>query len=98
MSRAATPGEGLGAAHLASLSRATTDSDPDLAPDHDPDHDPDHGQDRRRSGRDWLVDSALFVLALLFGLLLVDQESSGPRSDALLAADLVFGSMGCLAL
>jgi signal transduction histidine kinase len=44
------------------------------------------------------VDSALFVLVVFFGLLLVGQESSGPPSDALLTADLVFGSLACLAL
>lgn len=51
-----------------------------------------------RSRRDWLVDSALFALAVGSGVLLFDEASSRPAPDGLLAADLVFGSLACLAL
>jgi signal transduction histidine kinase len=50
-----------------------------------------------RSRRDWLADLAVFLFAVSFGLVLVDQSPGAP-SDALLAADVVFGSIACLAL
>jgi signal transduction histidine kinase len=49
------------------------------------------------SRRDRLVDLGMFVLAVSLGLVLVDQ-SSVSRSDTLLAADLLVGSVACLAL
>ncbi|SOD97390.1 Signal transduction histidine kinase [Blastococcus haudaquaticus] len=54
----------------------------------------------RRSVRDWLVDGVLFVVAVLFGLLVVAEAWSrpDPPTDGLLFLDLVVGSLGCVAL
>ncbi|RBY84807.1 sensor histidine kinase [Blastococcus sp. TF02A-26] len=54
----------------------------------------------RRSVRDWVVDVAVFVLAVGCGLLLVAGATAGPQppQDGVLFADLVLGSAGCLAL
>lgn len=78
----------------AGVPRADRDADPDRAPDSDPSGRRNHS----RSRRDWLVDSAIFSLAIIVGLLLVDEASSRPRSSAMLSADLVFGSIACVAL
>lgn len=55
----------------------------------------------RRSIRDWFVDIALFVLALLFGLVMVSfrvETNDVPDSELLFAADQLTGVLGCLAL
>jgi signal transduction histidine kinase len=94
MSTSAAKVDALGTAHLSGPPTASIEADPELAPDRDP----HRSQDRKRSRRDWLVDSALYVLAVCFGAVLVDQQTSVLASDALLAADLVLGSIACLAL
>ena len=54
-------------------------------------------QGGKRSRRDWLVDTAFFLLAVFFGLVLVG-EAPESTSEALLAADFAVGSIACLAL
>ena len=54
-------------------------------------------QGGKRSRRDWLVDTAFFLVAVLFGLVLVG-EAPESTSEALLAADFAVGSIACLAL
>ena len=50
----------------------------------------------RRSRRDWIVDSAFFAIALLVGTFLyANVEETEHLSDALLAADLAGGLIGC---
>ena len=60
------------------------------------------GVDRRsrRTLRDWIVDVLIFVLSLSLGILLLfGQESTGhPTPRWLLVADVVFGTVACLAL
>jgi signal transduction histidine kinase len=58
----------------------------------DPDRDP-----RRRSTRDWIVDVACFVIAIVGGFL-VFAESMDRMSDDLQFFDLVGGLLACLAL
>ena len=54
----------------------------------------------RRTLRDWIVDVLIFVLSLSLGILLLfGQESTGhPTPRWLLVADVVFGTVACLAL
>ncbi|MEU4604124.1 histidine kinase [Kribbella sp. NPDC023972] len=52
----------------------------------------------RRSARDWIVDSLVFVVAVFSGFLLYDQGSKDPISPDLLAFDFYFGMALCLAL
>ena len=54
----------------------------------------------RRSVRDWVVDVSVFVLALVFGAVAVGIALSDPvpPPDPLVAADVVLGALGCLAL
>lgn len=58
----------------------------------DPDRDP-----RRRSTRDWLVDVACFVIAVVGGFL-VFAESADRMSDTLQFYDLVGGALASLVL
>ncbi|MDT0277061.1 sensor histidine kinase [Blastococcus goldschmidtiae] len=62
----------------------------------------DDGERRpvRRSVRDWLVDVAVFLVAVGLGLLLLFESSARPQppSDGVLVADLVLGLIGCLLL
>jgi signal transduction histidine kinase len=57
------------------------------------------GRPRRRP-RDWLVDSLLFLAAVIFALLVVGGrvESSRPPPGWLLSADVVAGAIGCAGL
>ena len=53
----------------------------------------------RRSRRDWIVDSAFFVIALLLGALVFGNvEETENLPDALVVADLVGGLIGCCLL
>jgi signal transduction histidine kinase len=55
----------------------------------------------RRSVRDWCVDIGLFVLAALFGLVLVSarvESRTVPDDEMLFALDQVVGALGCCAL
>jgi len=53
---------------------------------------------RRRSTRDWIVDSIVFVCAVLFGLYTYSEGEHDPIDKALLALDLVSGMALCLTL
>jgi signal transduction histidine kinase len=53
---------------------------------------------RRRSTRDWAVDSLVFVIAVFFGLVLYEDGSDDPISPGLLAFDFAFGMALCLTL
>ncbi len=54
----------------------------------------------RRSARDWAVDVGLFVVALVFGAVVVGHAVSQPLPppDLLVFFDLVAGLLGCIAL
>jgi signal transduction histidine kinase len=54
----------------------------------------------RRRPRDWVVDSLLFLAAVVFALLVVGGwlESATPPSDWLFTLDVVAGALGCAAL
>ena len=55
----------------------------------------------RRRPRDWVVDTLVFLLAVLFGLLAIGGrlEASPPvEQDWLFWADVVAGAIGCLGL
>lgn len=52
----------------------------------------------RRSARDWIVDSLVFVVAVFSGFLLYDDGKSDPISPDLLAIDFYAGMALCLAL
>ncbi|MEU4194495.1 histidine kinase [Kribbella sp. NPDC026611] len=52
----------------------------------------------RRSRRDWVVDSVVFVVAILSGLLLYSDGEKDPISPSLLAVDFYAGTALCLAL
>ncbi|GGV29857.1 two-component sensor histidine kinase [Streptomyces griseoflavus] len=57
------------------------------------------GRRPRRTARDWIVDFACFLLAVLVGLLGAETLSDSPRlSPALVAADHVIGALSCGAL
>jgi signal transduction histidine kinase len=53
---------------------------------------------RRRSTRDWIVDSIVFVCAVLFGLYTYSEGEHDPVNTALLALDLYSGLALCLLL
>jgi signal transduction histidine kinase len=54
---------------------------------------------RRRSRRDWVVDVAMFVLAVLFGLFTATQRLAAPVQPSwLFEVDQVVGALGCAAL
>ncbi|WP_433161578.1 sensor histidine kinase [Kribbella sp. CA-247076] len=52
----------------------------------------------RRSRRDWIVDSLVFVVAVFVGILLFEDGSRDPVSPQLLAFDFAFGMILCLTL
>jgi len=53
----------------------------------------------RRSRRDWIVDTSMFVLAVLFGLFEVNQRATSPVEPPwLFELDQVVGAAGCAAL
>jgi len=55
----------------------------------------------RRGARDWVVDALLFVVAVLYGLLVIGgrlEASPQPGFDWLFTADLVAGALGCAGL
>ena len=58
----------------------------------DPDRDP-----RRRTTRDWIVDLACFLVAVVGGFL-VFAEAADRMSDELQFYDLIGGALACLAL
>lgn len=74
-------------------SRSGGRQDPDLAPDGQPSR-----RGSRRSRRDWLVDIACFFAALAFGVYLVAEQRPPGTSDLMLAADITFGLLACVAL
>jgi signal transduction histidine kinase len=54
---------------------------------------------RRRSRRDWIVDTAIFALAVLFGLLTASQRiGTAVEPSWLFEVDQVVGALGCAAL
>ncbi|TDU91360.1 signal transduction histidine kinase [Kribbella voronezhensis] len=53
---------------------------------------------RRRSRRDWVVDSLLFLAAVFGSLLLYDAGDRDPVSSGLLALDFISGMVLCFAL
>ncbi|GAB4054415.1 sensor histidine kinase [Catellatospora paridis] len=54
---------------------------------------------QRRTARDWAVDVACFVFAVLIGLTVYDTEAAGrPVPELIQLADLAAGAMLCLAL
>jgi signal transduction histidine kinase len=54
----------------------------------------------RRRPRDWVVDTLLFLAAVIFGLLVIGGrlESSTPPPSWLFTADVVAGALGCAGL
>jgi len=52
----------------------------------------------RRSPRDWIVDSLVFVVAVFSGFILYDDGRKDPVSPDLLAFDFYFGMALCLTL
>jgi signal transduction histidine kinase len=55
----------------------------------------------RRRPRDWVVDTLLFLAAVLYGLLVIGgrlDATPQPEIDWLFTADLVAGALGCLGL
>jgi signal transduction histidine kinase len=52
----------------------------------------------RRSAREWVVDSLVFVVAVVSGLVLYDQGTKDNASGFVLAADFYFGMALCLTL
>jgi signal transduction histidine kinase len=77
-------------------------ADPDAAPERSPDTTSGTGGRRRvrRSVRDWAVDVAVFLFAIAFGMVVVGITLSepDPPPDALIAADVLAGTIGCLLL
>ena len=54
---------------------------------------------RRRTRRDWVVDTAIFALAVLFGLFTASQRIATPAAPPwLFEVDQVVGALGCAAL
>ncbi len=53
---------------------------------------------RRRSARDWAVDSAVFLFALLFGLTVFEDSAKPGSREFLVLLDLVSGLALCLAI
>ncbi|GAB2596323.1 histidine kinase [Kribbella endophytica] len=58
----------------------------------------DQSLSRKRSARDWVVDSVAFLLAILVGLILYDENSADRIPEWLFAADFVSGIALCLLL
>ena len=59
----------------------------------------EHTRDGRRSRRDWIVDTAIFALAVLFGLFAASQRIGTPLQPPwLFEVDQVAGALGCAAL
>jgi hypothetical protein len=59
------------------------------------------GRRPRRRRRDWVVDSLVFVVAVVCGLLIIGgrMESPTPGTPAwLFTADVVAGAVGCAGL
>jgi hypothetical protein len=59
------------------------------------------GRRPRRRRRDWVVDSLVFMVAVVFGLLVIGGrlESPTPGTPAwLFTADVVAGAAGCAGL
>lgn len=57
------------------------------------------GNGRRRGRRDWIVDIAIFALAVLFGLYAASQRLAAPVQPAwLFEVDQIVGALGCAAL
>ena len=53
----------------------------------------------RRSPRDWLADTGLFLFAVLFGLLIAGERLAAPPDPPwLFDVDQITGAIGCLAL
>ncbi|WP_206330474.1 sensor histidine kinase [Modestobacter sp. KNN46-3] len=101
MSVATGPGSAPGVEHP-SLVPAQLLGDPGAVPERSPDTTSGTGRRRRvrRSVRDWAVDVAAFLFAIAFGMVVVGITLSepGPHPDALIAADVLAGSIGCLLL
>src|SRR5882757_5808558 len=53
---------------------------------------------RRRSRRDWVVDTLIFIVALLGSVFLYDAGDHDPISSGLLALDFVSGILLCFTL
>jgi hypothetical protein len=52
----------------------------------------------RRSRRDWVVDTLLFLVAVAFGLLTIGGQLEQPTPSVpawLLFADVIAGALGC---
>jgi signal transduction histidine kinase len=61
--------------------------------------DPDAEGRPRRTTRDWIIDIAAFLLAIMGGgALYLMEASTGGESGAFLFWDLLFGSLACLAV
>src|SRR5688500_3075343 len=57
------------------------------------------GNGVRRSRRDWIVDTTIFALAVLFGLFTAAQRAGSPvLPEWLFELDQVVGALGCAAL
>ncbi|TWF77144.1 signal transduction histidine kinase [Pseudonocardia hierapolitana] len=57
------------------------------------------GNGARRSRRDWIVDTTIFALAVLFGLFTAAQRAGSPvLPEWLFELDQVVGALGCAAL
>ena len=55
----------------------------------------------RRSRRDWVVDTLLFLVAVVFGLLVIGgqlEASAPPVPTWLLTADVIAGALSCAGL
>ena len=55
----------------------------------------------RRRPRDWVVDTLLFLVAVIFGVLVVGGQLESPtpvEPGWLFTADMVAGAVGCLGL
>jgi signal transduction histidine kinase len=58
----------------------------------------DQSLSRKRSARDWIVDSVAFVIALLSGVILYDANSADQIPEWMFLADFVSGIALCLLL
>jgi signal transduction histidine kinase len=56
------------------------------------------GSTRRRSRRDWVVDTFIFLFAVIFGLWTYADSQNDPVGSGLLAADFFSGMLLCLTL
>ncbi|MFJ8078198.1 sensor histidine kinase [Streptomyces sp. NPDC096176] len=65
----------------------------------DPDRPGDRGSSRpRRTVRDWIVDTVLFVAAALIGLVAADASAKAGNSEIVIVADQLLGAAACCAL